>query len=340
MITNDGQVVVGDLHSRRVEPFYTSVKMFMDWYTESEYNRDNYTLVLLGDLIHFHNPEGDVDLLLNDFILNRVINSKIFILQGNHDIGYRNSGIRLLMADKRVSLIETPTTNRVDGLNLAWLPYYYSTNVNIPSMKEFYEHPPEEFKGDYDFVFGHVGDETQTLFQSYIDLSKSGINGKRKFGHVHHYDGKNYLGSPLITRYDEKGKDSYISFIQNGKDQDIKLPKFLDYADIKWDEMPKELGCPILWTVKEVPLGTSMAEVKEHFQFQDSDIYDVVYKEVEEAANNLVDLTGTTNKLTLLGQLEGFCNREKIEGELKNLLVEYVSKKMTDQAQDAINLEV
>jgi len=325
-------IVIGDLHSRREEPFYSSIKSFMNWFSNNkDFNKENSTVIFLGDLIHFHSPEGDVDLLINDFILNSVKAKKIIILQGNHDIGYRNSGIRLLKADKRVVMIETPTKSIEEGLNCLWLPYYYSTSVDIPSMKEYYENLPEELQGDYDYIFYHIADESQTLFNSFIDLSKSKISGKRCGGHVHMYS-KNYLGSSIITRYDERGKSSYIKWISDKGDKDVEVPIFLDYKSVSWDtekQLSTSVAPFILWTVTDVPKGTTKKDVTEKFGIKEYELYDVEYREVEEDVSENISFD-STNKATLQVYEDAFCKKHSIEGDIKSLFSEYVQKKVVE----------
>jgi len=105
-------------------------------------------------------------------------------------------------------------------------------------MEEYYSNLPSEIKDkNYDFIFSHVEDETNHFTESYCDLSV--LKGKRIFGHIH-IPNKNYLGSALITRYDEHSKDSFLGIIdiETKKYNQELIPKFLDYYEI---EYPKPL---------------------------------------------------------------------------------------------------
>jgi len=231
-------VIVGDLHGRSEEPFYSSFKLFLKW-LKPQIDEDTL-LILLGDVLHNAKSDGITNQLLVKFF-QQLPACRIIVLQGNHDYS-KIDGLGLLPVlelEKNIEIIAYPKTEIIDGVNYLFLPHYYPFSNDLPPMEDFYSNIDNSFSNKFDtafdYILTHVGDERQTFFKKHCDLSF--LTGKRVSGHVHHYQ-EGYIGSSLITRANERGKDSYIAIIDpSTKAIDyVVTPVFMDYCTVKFSE--------------------------------------------------------------------------------------------------------
>jgi len=240
-------VVVGDLHIRAKEPYFSSGKMFFEWFVKQPFNKKENVLVLLGDIFHESISNGDVNHLVIDIFLNQLKFHQIIVLQGNHDYSKQKGlGIKPLLAFENVEIITKPEERFILGVKTLLLPFYYNRSNDLPPMEEYYSDLPQSFNRSYDFIFTHITDETQPMFGKFINISY--LNGKRVSGHIH-FESKNYLGSPLVTRKDEMGKICSIGVINSQSliMKKISVPRFIDFAYINF-------GDPLFRTGKNILL--------------------------------------------------------------------------------------
>jgi hypothetical protein len=153
------------------------------------------------------------------------------ILTGNHDRSSLHGNTLEPFHERGYEVIESPTDKYTGHASFFFLPDG-TTQEDIDSMQA----------KDYDFIFTHLADETQTLDRSHLDLSS--LKGIRVSGHIHQF-GKGYLGSTVITRYDERKKDSFLAVIDMDTKgiEYVKIPTYLDYVNVVYPEKitPEEL---------------------------------------------------------------------------------------------------
>jgi hypothetical protein len=129
-------------------------------------------------------------------------------------------------------------------------------------------------------VCTHVEDETNHFGDEFCDLrgikNISGLSSRRISGHIH-LPSDNYLGSALITRYDERGKDSFIAVI-NPEDPTLvrkhTTPVFLDYYTIKYgDDLPQVEARYPIWNVTEAPSEDAVIDLYGNLNYRDISKY-------------------------------------------------------------------
>lgn len=257
-------IIVGDLHMRVKQPYFNSKKAFWDWIVDDPKNNENNILILLGDLSDAPKPPGSIHRYINDLILNRLKFKLIIILTGNHD-SRRKEGNYLegLSVMPRVQIIDRLEELDIEGISILALPHYIVQRKNDIPMRQYYESLAEdpEVPNDWDFIMGHFPDETSIEFAKGINLS--GLNGKRIMGDIH-TPSENFLGTPVINRKDEKGKDSRIATInmKTKKLEYIAVPKFLEFYKIDYEQPPALLG-DVPYKVIEVDNAPSKVAAQE-----------------------------------------------------------------------------
>jgi hypothetical protein len=226
--------VFGDLHIREGSPYSDAFNSFHSWVQNQEWNdRDNIGL-FLGDIFHRNCPlPVENDMAISFFTMLKF--DKIYILAGNHDLKRRISALDIFNSFSKIIVKYKPEAVDILGVRSLFLPHF-DTGVydDWKDMKTCYEDKSNLLlQGDYDYVFGHYSENN--LFGAEIDTSW--IKGKKVLGHVHRpSSGKSYLGTPYITRMDERGQEGRLMQISAyPKDATfIPVPKMLDYYDIEY----------------------------------------------------------------------------------------------------------
>lgn len=259
-------VFCGDMHCRGEFPHFEAGVEFMNWFAGQDFNNDENIMIHLGDVTHGSLISGKVYREVVDWFLNKLKFKKIIILSGNHDYNRRSksSSIDPLSVLPNVEIYDNPTNLSIvdngEELNMLLLPYYYSNTVDLPPMKQFYENLPEEWiERKWDYILGHYNDETETLFGDYIDTSK--LKGKRILGHIHFPRG-NYIGTPIITRRDERGNNNRILLHEKGILSTHSTPRFLDYYEVKYPNSLFEVEAMFpIWDIVDAPNESAVYEL-------------------------------------------------------------------------------
>lgn len=245
MDKTENLIIVGDIHTRLKQPYFLSKQAFFDWLLDNpDYNNENNSILLLGDLADTPKLDGLLNEYLIDVVLNRMKFKRIIILTGNHDSRRREGNyLKSLAPLPGVEIIEKLTELEIGNLSILALPHYVTKKKGDIPMRQYYEGLAEdqELAHDYDFICGHFPDETQIEFAKGINLS--GLSGKRIMGDIH-TPSENYLGTPVINRLDEKGKDSRIAVVdlQTKEYRYDDVPKFLDFYDLDYENPDKNIG--------------------------------------------------------------------------------------------------
>jgi len=304
-------IYVGDLHLQKKEPFKKAFSYFFDWLLEdSSLHNENNTLVLLGDLTDKSIIAGELNFLLMKLFQNLKF-KHTYICRGNHPIhSQTGDATKILDIFDHVTVIRTPTKVTIEKEKFLFLPYYYSSMEGLPPMREYYNNLPDELSKDsYDEVVYHCEDEFNTAFQS-NPINLGYLDTKRRIGGHIHKRNKHFLGTPYITRYDEKGKDSFIkTYDPTTKEENfIQIPKIIDYYSVTYGEDLPKVDCiyPI-FDIKNSPTN-NIRDIQEKYnnidvreivkeQFMDivnsSEIGDKEEKDIEKLFNTFVDATIT-----------------------------------------------
>jgi hypothetical protein len=313
-------VVIGDTHFRTKEPFFSAGRDFALWLIDHPLNHPDNYIIFLGDITHDSIIEGELNSFLLD-IFNQLAFKEIYIIHGNHTWkrfrGRISSTTTVLENVPRLNLINYPCGFNIEGVDCLMLPHYLKETKDTVSMKECYEKMP--FTDPHDFVFGHYNDETEQLFGNYIDTSH--IQGEKILGHIH-ISGDHYLGSPIITRKDERGKENIILAIDiDTKDKKyIDVPRFLDYHSVNYGEdLPEVEATHPIWTIKEAP-SREMALKK----YPEAYVHEIAIKKDEKYLEyeNI-----SSEKKTIAEYLKEFLRSKKIKQGVTLKLVSTLEKR-------------
>lgn len=250
-------IIIGDLHFRSEEPFYSSSVAFCKWFVSQSFNNPDNNAIFLGDIVNSAKSNGKVNYLMVNLFFNYLKFKNIWILQGNHDYSKRDgSGLDPLKAKDNIVLINILQEFLVNEKKCLFLPYFYPVSL----MKETYENFNSNIK--YDYIFYHFDDETIFFGGKARGINISHLKGKRIGGHIHKKQ-NNYLGSVSIVRADERKKGSFLYHLE--KDEYICIPTFLDYVIIDYSKglnVENESSAPyIIYDIINAP-SKELAEEK------------------------------------------------------------------------------
>lgn len=330
-------VVVGDTHFDIKEPHFSAGKQFVEWFNKQDFNNENNIFVSLGDIYHHSNPNPKVHELGIHWFTNMKFNEK-YVLAGNHDFNRSQNSysIDALSKVKGIELIYNPQPLHNKDYDILFMPFMYDrTEYSFnKTQKEFYENYIAGNSDPHDFIFHHLQDSSIKFYEgddSGIDLSN--LKGELIGGHIHKRQ-KGYLGTPIITRFDEKNKDSYILLIdsETKNKEYIKVPNFLDYYRIPYDDYglictmkshddyegrKRALYC--IFDIYDAPSKEIALEKYKNFYIRNIELK----KEINEELNNEVEENDKQNK-TINDYFDSFCSKEKVSKKLRNKLQNYI----------------
>ena len=312
-------VVVGDLHVRREEPFFHSFVKFQEWFTALPLNSPENTLILTGDVFHNPIPKSQDFKTVAKPVFKDLKFKKIYVLQGSHDYNRKwGSSLDVLSIFDNVKIMDYPKQIQIDGLTFLFLPYYYKGTNDLPAMKEYYEHLPESMQKN-DFIIGHFFEEHEKGFGEYCDISY--LTGTRIFGHRHIPMQDYYIGTPNITRYDERGKDGHIEICYQNNVSSITVPKFLDYFDLDYEKDSKVLETNIPFPIFDVwncPRKEVALEKYGPIWIRET------HKKVEEAGE--YDAVKKTGKRTLKEYMRDYIIKNKVSKPVEDILLSLINR--------------
>lgn len=232
-------LVIGDLHLKIKEPFWSAQKEFLKW-LESQF--PDQKLLFLGDVFDSTSPHWDVFSYFDVFLKNR--QQEVFILKGNHDFSrFRGATLSSLSNHSHVHIIKEIETFDIEGYSCLFIAYFSKDN--------FKQITPERSK--YSFVFSHLTHPEEAFGDEGIDLSF--INSNYFFyGHTHqentHSIKHRIVGAPLPTRNGET-LGNILKIDSDYEIYKIPVPDFLKIETIKYGE---EIPNPNwLYNVVEAP---------------------------------------------------------------------------------------
>jgi hypothetical protein len=179
--------IIGDTHFSPKD--YDLKKEFFDNYIiEKKYT----TIFFQGDV--FDNRKNlDVNMLSNTItdIFDKLINTKIYIIVGNHDLYFKNdkkiSSVKLLeKIYSNITIIETDTMIKIDNDFFYCIPYDFIPNPNLVK--------------DANYILGHI--EVYPFFPSSKITIKDFQEKKTMLGH-HHQKKDVYMGTPYALDFND-----------------------------------------------------------------------------------------------------------------------------------------
>lgn len=253
---NHKLVVCGDIHLQDKEPKKSQGSDFLNWLFSQDFNNENNSLLLLGDLCEINSPY-ELYAIYVDYLVNKSKFKTVYIINGNHD-GFSQSTVLSLFAPlKNVEVITEWKTLKFYNCNLIMLPHFNHEGTSKVSMIELYSNLYKTVIEEFDYGFGHIEDQTQHFSKKYPDTSKLKVKQWMN-GHVHTptiQKGGNYLGSATLNSSTESGDTKYLAIIDGEtKEYELKeIPKFMEYYTV---EYPNKLEKPktkyAIFTVKNV----------------------------------------------------------------------------------------
>ncbi len=315
MGNNSEIIIIGDLHLKTEEPFYSSSKKFMEWFVSKDFNNKNNILIQTGDILHNSVSNGKINKLMIDMFFNKLNFKEIHIILGNHDISKRGgNGLLPLEVNERIKIYKDIVITEINKYKCLIIPFMYKKQDTIDKLEKL----KSEGRIKYDFIFAHIGDETQTLFNNFIDMSE--FKGVKIFGHVHK-GSSHYIGTPYITRYDEKDKDSIIGSIRNGIYETIKVPMFLNYCTIEYGKKiieSKNASTPFsIWDIEDAP------DIESAYKFY-KDIFIRQVHKIKDDSLISIDTENRNGSLSLKDYLLEFTTTNRVGKELKEMLIKEI----------------
>lgn len=314
-------IIIGDLHYNSKEPRINAMQDFNNWFLNQGFNNENNIALFLGDIFDESKPDPETNELVLKFFSNLKF-KKIFIVQGNHEYSglTKQSANQILTKFNNIEIITNLKKLDVENLHCLCLPYFYPSQ-NGKNIYDVYNNLSEDFINDkYDYVFGHIEDETQHFGNNFINLSK--LKGKRILGHIH-IPSDNYLGVPVISRYDERNIDCKIASI-SFKDKlinYIEVPKLLNYYNV---EYPNDLIFEVPYPIFTINNCIKDKGCKEYYinKYKDKKLYFREFKYKEEKEENFIE--DDEKVLTEKEMFNNFCQEKKINNEIKKICEGYL----------------
>jgi DNA repair exonuclease SbcCD nuclease subunit len=241
-------IVVGDIHLRENDPYFTQGKLFLDWLF-TNHNESENSLLLLGDLVESINVSHELLEVYIDYFVNVSKFKKIYILQGNHDCTISSTLLSAFKPLKNVEVILEAKSLILGKVHALCLPHFDYTQSGV-SMVDFYSNPDEDIKKiEFDFCFHHVEDETEHFSSKFCDLSTYRVKTFMA-GHIHTETitkGGHYLGSPIFNSRSEQNKVPIIASIDllSKEYSIIEVPIWLKYYDVEYPNVLPAIDTPL-----------------------------------------------------------------------------------------------
>lgn len=322
-------IVVGDLHNRIEEPFFSVQQEFQDWFSKQDFNKPENTFIQLGDFYHDAKPNPRTIKQSINWLSNQIKCERKIIISGNrmHEFNRLKNSFAIetledvsdIILDNSPTVIDMNPSKRdvmVDGVHLLFLPYKHE------NMKEDYEKFfKSDFSNEYAYIFGHFANEP--LYDSeFVDTSN--YKGNLVLGHIHKRYG-NYLGTPYSTRYDEQHKDNFIMIIdtETKKFKYVQVPIFFDYEDVPYPEkIDEDVLNKRIWTIVNAP---SIKVADDYYK----GLYpNIVIRNIEtleqERKTNLSDSLKLDKQNSIKEFFDEFKKKEKLNKDVSQIVEKYL----------------
>lgn len=243
-------LIIGDVHLQENWIKRKQVELFFDWLNNQDFFKKESNIIFLGDLFEIPTPSSSLVSFYLNLFLNIWKNKFIYILQGNHDYNLSTNSLDFFESLDNVKIIKEYEQGLVENKKCLFLPYYSYEGTDKEPMQDFYS----SLKGEYDYIFGHIEDETQHFGDKFCDLKN--VKGKRVFGHIHAPDIQNlgnYLGSCIKNSSTEKDDQKYVAAVDDSGLILYDVPSFMIYESIKYGEDIKETEQLVSLNITDAP---------------------------------------------------------------------------------------
>lgn len=307
-------LVLGDIHLQENWIKRKQVELFFDWLNNQEFLKEETNIVFLGDLFEIPTPSSSLVSYYLNLFLNIWKNKTIYILQGNHDYNLSTNSLDFFESLNNVKVIKELSIKNIENKTCLFLPYYSYEGTNEKPMQEYYS----SLFGEYDYIFGHIEDETQHFGDKFCDLQK--VKGKRVFGHIHIPDiqkNGHYLGSCIKNSSTEKDDQKYLAIIKD--ELKLKLiPSFMQYETVDYGEELKDLNNYINLNVIDAPSKI------EAINFYENKYSNVKVNKVITKRQKLLE-TERIVKNRDIDSWKLFCKEKNLKNEVKDICEKVVN---------------
>jgi len=328
--------VIGDVHLRFEEPFFSVTEEFLNDLIEMVNEYD--TLIFTGDFFHRSRPYSEELCVARKFferLKQKIV--YVMILAGNHEyFRDRDTWAEDMFNSFDIDFIEWPVGGMNHGsqfLFLPWMPLRRILNLQLPAkdIKEYYEGQLNKYMSQVNtdlplYVIYHFEDETVFMGGSGIgvDLSplenKLGKNVIRLGGHIHN-PSKNYIGAPYATRSDETGFDRHIVKIDPKTQKWERLPvrQKIEFKTLMYDELNGYEFDPVVRYVIKVLDAPSIDAIKECIKTYKNvwlDDYELKFNEQRTIIDDKDDLI-----MSVRDFLNAYIKQNKLDPKTANYLL-------------------
>lgn len=253
--------VVGDVHLRSEEPFFSVTQRFLTSLADKCEKGDS--VIFTGDFFHRSRPYSEELFWARHFF--EVMKEKgcfLFIIAGNHEyFREHDSWAEDAFKEFDVELIEQLEVRTIEDMKFLFLPWMPQLRLRkiygYQSMRDFYDYYIPKFLGPLKdeltgktlYVVYHFEDETVFTGTEDMGVDLSIIekihDGEvvRLGGHIHNPT-DNYIGAPYATRRDESGFKRHIVSIGSDGMKYIDMPNAIEYRTLMYGELKDQVYDP------------------------------------------------------------------------------------------------
>lgn len=329
--------VIGDVHLRSEEPFYSVTKSFLQNILDQTNSGDS--IIFTGDFFHRSRPYSEELMLARKFFedaKNDLV--KIHILAGNHEyFREHDAWAEDVFKEYDIDFIDEPQIKAIDGVKFLFLPWVPMLRLRklygFQSMRDFYESKFKEMAEnniyeDFEkiFVIYHFEDETVFMGSENIGVDLRNISKcfncevVRIGGHIHNPT-DNYIGSPYATRADETNKDrSYLKIHRSGLCGKVHIDPMIEFKTINFQDLkeikalPKDINY-IIKVLNAPSIEAITDEIKGHTNIWLDD-YELKFNEDREI---IKDKEETFNSIREF--LDMYIKQNKVDSDTANYLL-------------------
>lgn len=327
--------VIGDVHLRSEEPFFSVTKNFLSHLLKICNEKDH--LVFTGDFFHRSRPYSEELACARQFFETaKERNISINILAGNHEyFRERNTWAEDVFKDYDINFITEPKVSMFYGIQFAFLPWIPNNKMQkefgVRDMRSYYAQKLPNLmslinKDKNIYILYHFEDETVFMGNENIGVDLSVFEkelGKcaiRLGGHIHN-PSKNYIGSPYTTRKDETGFERHIIEIDPKTDdfKFIKISPMIEYETLMYEELKNKTYDPNIKYIIKVLNAPSFESVKDYIDSKENvwlDDYELKFNEDRTILDN------KENQLYSIKEfLDMYIKQNKVDSNTANYLL-------------------
>ena len=312
-------IVIGDLHVRDEEPFYSAAKDFFDWFIDQDFNIEENYLVQVGDLFHRNTPSPEEnDLVIHWLDRVRIKKDNRYFLRGNHDFNKstnkKTDSYSIRPLQNFGTVVSGPGNVVFNSVSAVFLPWMYESSLSKKTCnyyRKFFEENAQ-LMGTPDIVFYHFPDETQNRGnpEDFFDLSFFPQRTIRMGGDIH-TQSKNYIGTPYPTRVQEAGQQGRLGIIDTESKQMgwLKVPLFLDFKPLHYGkDVPNSASYHTIFTILDAPSSEEAKRKYSGIYINSIKLAELVDRKSENFMQN-----DNLDEEDLKSMLKEFCTIKKVK---------------------------